>query len=557
MKRSFALWGFLSAALGCRANAPVEPPVCPAEDPSCAPKVEIPPYEGDHALDAVVHPVFYLAEHTPQPEATATLCRRMYADLIGRYPSKAEVDATCEGKTPGQIVDTLMAEPGYLLIAERHWRDRLDTSDATVDWRYLKSLYEVVNQLHTGQLGYADFAIEVLSHPGFMLSEVFAEDRARAAFSAFMGRNASDAEAIDLAGLVRFWIPQAESDPDFDYIFRQGAFVLPYLCEPLFQCKATLFGGGEVNLNGSVQDFLPYETLLSWQKKEIGELGRLFVRQPMFWEAAADDILNRYLGWSDGGRFPREPGIVLPQLRDRLATMLKETGDYRGAEKLVLTSWLYTQRANVEATQDDPVYLSGPIKAASAEVWLDSALEIAFPLGTCDTRYPDAVAYTQIQAALTMTSTTMPDFQMIASEFMRLHALQESRLRVRFDETIQAEIPDFQYLSVARLLGGCPGFQAGRGAPIGMSYAYTQESFAELLCQPEVALGAVAPTRTLPGIVAHQMERLFSKSPTEEDVADFEAALTECQQGPACTSFEGMTNSVCVALLGSAQMLFY
>src|SRR5207253_9943983 len=136
--------------------------------------------------------------------------------------------------------------------------------------------------------------------------------------------------ASDFASLYRAWIPQQVVDPDFSYAYRVQAIILPGLCEPLTSCSSDLLGGGVLDMSpfpqGSLYEGVRYEDLTAEELSAVQEPGRVLIRQPGLYEAAADEILNRLLAWSDGGRFPREPGIVLPEVREVLADYLKETG---------------------------------------------------------------------------------------------------------------------------------------------------------------------------------------------------------------------------------------
>ncbi|HVO30185.1 MAG TPA: hypothetical protein VMV18_05600, partial [bacterium] len=117
--------------------------------------------------------------------------------------------------------------------------------------------------------------------------------------------------------------------------------------------------------------------------------------------------------------------------------------------------------------------------------------------------------------------------------------------------------PDFTYTYVARLIGGCPGFQSQRQSQTGLAYAFTQESLAELLCA-QGAAQHTAPTdgdTSLGNILNHQMQLTLGRDATAQDKADYTAAATACT-GSECSP-AGLENSVCVGILGSAEMVFY
>ncbi len=520
------------------------------------------PDSDENAIDAVMAPIFDAKGIDPRAASTGEICRRLFADLLGRSPTAAEVSSECKGRSVYEIAKRFQGREAYLLVSERHWRDRLRTTDVTADWRYLKELYARVDDLHRGNLRYDDFAEEVLTHPGFVNNVFDPEDRTRIAFEAFLGRGASDAEAADLASLWRPLVPNYEQDPDFEYTYRVGLRILPFLCDPLFACTAHLLGGGTIDMepfDDSEPEGVAWEELDEAQRSAIREAGRVFTRQPAFWEAAADEILNRYLGWSDGGRFPREPGIVLPEVRQVLARHLQKTGSYPSAERLLLTSWLYRMSAKVEddGFGDSPtapvpeIYAHGPVKAGSAEYWLDTASRLTAELGTCDPRYTDGFSYFFLFEAYDDGTIDLEQYQ---ADVRRLWEMQESRLPWR--ETEDGAYPNYDYVYVARLIGGCPGYQNQRQEQTGLAFAFTQESLAELLCDEYVAQN-LAPSgeQTVAKILTHQMKQVFGRGPSAEEIADYEAAAEACE-GQECTE-AGLRNSICVGLLGSAEMIFY
>src|SRR5215813_2478823 len=59
----------------------------PCADPSNTSDACVPPYQGDHPIDRVLHPILWKQHITPVEAAPAELCRRLFADLLGRVPS--------------------------------------------------------------------------------------------------------------------------------------------------------------------------------------------------------------------------------------------------------------------------------------------------------------------------------------------------------------------------------------------------------------------------------------------------------------------------------------
>ena len=115
------------------------------------------------------------------------------------------------------------------------------------------------------------------------------------------------------------------------------------------------------------------------------------------------------------------------------------------------------------------------------------------------------------------------------------------------------EYYDYVYTTYARMLGGCPGFQASRQRPAGVSYAILQEGLAEAFCAPGVFDLAIPDGDiTPPNVVRHQIELLLSRPATDEDIAAVVGAL-DC--GDDCGG-DDLVNKTCVAIVGSAEFLF-
>lgn len=534
----------------------------PCTTPACTPLPPVLPYTGSHPLDAAVHETLTRAGVVFEPAGELELCRRLSADLLGKLPTRDEFLRDCAGRTAEAIIADFQSRDRYLLISQRAWQDRFGTNDVYSDWRYQKELYALVDEVQRGTMRYDTFATEVLAHPGFVLMDFLPEYMAAHAFRAFLGRQPASFEAFDLAGMYRPWLASQIPDEDFPAIYRFVGYVMPSLCEPITDCSTTLFGGAELNLPWTpFTIYVPFEDLSALQLDALKEVGRLFSRQPLFWETEADALLSRFLGWSDGGRTPREPGTVLPELRQALADYLRETGDIPGAEKLILTSRLYLQKTIIEPDGwgDDPgaptlpVFAFGPVKPLVAEAWLDTLAPLTFiELGTCDPRYPDYYAYLLLYDAFsrgTITSTAA-----LEENFLKLAQMQESRAVLSTGYYGIAE-PNMYYTYYARQLGGCPGFGAPRGAPAGLAFGFAQETFAELACT--YADNAVPPglAASTDAVIEHQTNILYGRAPSSEEVALIKSALNTCS-GDDCTQ-GGIARSLCTAFAGSSEMLFY
>lgn len=528
-------------------------------------------YSGENVIDEAIHDrlecegVAYVAASNDE------LCRRLFVDLVGRYPTPDEVSGECAGKSADVIAASLQEWQEYTFVGRRLWRDRLDSSDLDINWRVIKDLFGVLDGLFDGSRTYEELAVEVLAHPGFLLMRDDPRDRAVLAFEVFLGRSPTEAEATDLTPLFRFWFRIGDADPDFP-TYREMPALVPTLCSEVAPCRSELFGGA-VDLTGIPTEVLPQGTEAAWwedltdeQRAPLREVGRMFVRQPMFWEAAADELLDRLLGWNDGGRFPRRPGAVLPRARAALAAFLAQSGDYRAAERQILASRLYTQTSAVsEAVAADageggaadkpaPVYASGPVKPLSAEAWLDSAAQVAAEFGVCDSRYPYSFAFFLLYDAVEMGELPAEELE---SALRRLHAMMDHRVPLEINDDGDLT-PRFLYQYLANQIGGCPNGERARQEVGALAFAFAQEALAELICLPDWADGLMpgdTDDASLEEVLDHQMPLLFGRGPTPDDLAAFQEAIIPCQFGTC--SGPGMAQSVCVALLGSAQMLFY
>jgi hypothetical protein len=512
------LWAGLVFAFGCGAEE----------------EVLNTPYAGDHPIDRVLHPRFEREGIRPQRAPELELCRRLIVDLNGIFPTKAELESKCISDVE-TLARTLQAGAQYLRTSERHWHDRLSNGDLFVDWRYLKDLYARIDALHRGELRYDDFAKELSIHPGFTMSAEPPE-RVQLFFRAFAGRPPSEGELAELVRLYQPFYVEELPDRDFSYLISYRAYFEPEACFYFGGCTTELFGGASID--GDEGEGLLYDDMSSADLEDARAIGRLLVTQPFFYEAAADEILDRLLGWNEGGRFPRRPGVILPEVRQALADHLREHGDYPAAERLVLTSWLYTQTTEGLDTHA-PIYASGPLKPATAEVWLASMLRALYEddSAICDVRYIGNDAIDLFYEAM---ETGVIDEATMKRDLQKLHALMEDRRPL--DEYGADDTNEY----LASLIGGCPLTAATRVAPYGLAFGYRQEALANSLCTDAFS----EDQEDLDAALETLMPALFGRDPTSEDRADFEAACAG-----SCTS--EIKTTVCVALAGSAELLFY
>ncbi len=538
----------LFAAAGCPQQQAAAPPsFCQACDI-------------DNPINASLLPSFRALKVEPKIATPRELCARLAVDLLGRPMSADEADATCSGRPLDEVVLEMQGTDDYLVTSERHWANRFQLNDVVGDWRSLKDLYGLVDQMQRGELDYAEFAIEAIAHPGLMtdLTDLDARGRVRRVFRTFMGRPSTEAEEAELAALFREWLVRYDADPDFPVLYRYTPVITPGLCEPLARCSTTMLGGAALEFPESVRtnyDGIAMEDLDDATRAVLRVPGELFVSQPTFAEAAADDILNRFLDWDEGERDLRTPGFLFPEVRQVIADYLTDTGDYPGAERMVLTSWLYTQTSDVKdgvSVDDDgadppPPLLVGPSKSVPAEVWLAGLQQVtSYDMGGCDNRYGDGFPYFQLlQAVQDGTITAQQNNEMA----QRLFDMREDRGRLTpFNGVL---VYDTTYTQYARMLGGCPGFQATRQKPAGVSYAILQEGIAQAFCAPGVDDLAVPGGDVTPrSVMEHLVPLMLSRPATDDDVAAIEAAA------PPGVSKDELISEACTAIAGSAEFLF-
>jgi hypothetical protein len=330
------------------------------------------------------------------------------------------------------------------------------------------------------------------------------------------------------------------------------------LCDPLASCSTTMWGGAALNFQNK-GDFtgVPLDQIDDDTKAQLRVPGELFTAQPLFYEAAADDILNRFLDWDEGNRDIRTPGFLFPQVREAVAQYLQQTGDYPGAERMVLESWLYTQAANVSKdgvrVDDDgtealpsPVFV-GPSKTVPAEVWLAGLQSVtSYDLGACDNRYSDGFPYFQINQAVSDGTITAQQNNDMLQQLLVLRGD-----RGRLVESGGMLFYDYVFNTYARMLGGCPGFQNTRQKPAGVSYAILQEGIAQAFCAPGLddlikPDGEITPQSAMDKIVP----ALLARPATDADVDALTAVI------PAGATGDQILSEACTAVVGGAEFLF-
>lgn len=462
---------------------------------------------------------------TPERAGDGELCTRLFIDALGVRPTRAELEAQCIDRPIEEVIAALTARDEFRWERRRRFADRLQYNDAMIDRDSIRALDALVDRLYRGELGYRDFAIETLAHPGFVgrflaYSDGREDTVAEAAFTAFLGRPATAAEAEDLAPLWSAWRPRfidPATLPPGDTSRYAAPLIDPYACEAGTRaCVSTLLGVAAVEFpRDGRSGLLNMDALTAADWEALRAPGSLLVDQPTFWEAAADEVLRTYFGW--------DFGAALPEAREALIAELRENGgDLRALEHAVMASAAYafaapataSSSATATARSGTPRYAYGPTKFLSPEAWLKSAAVFTGAhLEDCDFRVPN---------------------------------LPDTALR------------DPWFRTAARAMGGCPGAfdeqtaqTAKRAIAPGIEESVARDEAALELCARQPPPG---PSDTRESIIERALENAFSRAPTPEDVADLAAAAaTGCAD---CTAHE-LSTDLCIGLLGGVEYATY
>jgi hypothetical protein len=158
------------------------------------------------------------------------------------------------------------------------------------------------------------------------------------------------------------------------------------------------------------------------------------------------------------------------------------------------------------------------------------------------------------QAQMDKTITTAQ----LGRDMRTLYMMQGSRVRFGPGQSgLGIDEPSFSYQYTARLIGGCPGFQSPRQDASGLVFGYSQETIAEYACAPGAAINLLPQGNdySVESLLTHQMNVIFGRDPTPDEIAVFSNASMQCTQD-TCNAGE-IARSICTGLLGSAEMLFY
>ena len=489
----------------------------------------------------------------PRPIDGVEACRRLHVDLLGRFPTAAEV-GRCVGRPWGEVARELMADEAFVLVNQRRWADKLLYNNQAVSLERIYDMDDLVGKLYAGRVAYDQFAAVVSAHPVLTRRFSTSGDRAEFLFNLFLGRPPLGSERSDFGRLYALWSNGYYDHPALG--MRLPDAVIAYRCvdeagaiDPARkgECTSVTFGYHELILEPDLRadaDGQMWSGALSAEEWGALQLpGRLLAQQPRFWEALADDVLELYLGY--------DLGTQVPEVRDALVRyVLAYNGDVRALHFAVVTSAAYLQSAAApDGAADAWRWTYGPLKQVEVEPWLDSIKAMTgYDLTQCDHRLPqpgDLLSGDVSLAALALVTLS------------RWELTEESRVRT-------------DYRDLARGLGGCPANEVGeRFKTVSILTTATQTNFVAQVCNPGLEPNAGADAATLlpegmnpatavdeevaEAILRFQSGAFLGREPEGDEVARAREAASRC----ALCRAEEFARPTCYAILSSAEMLFY
>lgn len=491
-----------------------------------------------------------------QPVDRRQACRKLFADMIGRFPTPSEVNGICNNEDWGETVKALMDTDEFVLLQQRRWADLLLYSNRIVNVERIYDADDLVRKAYQGYIGWDLFASVAASHPVLTRRHATPGDRAEAAFRLFLHRPPYESERSDMGRLYSVW---SMGYRDHSHLGRVPDAYLNYDCiagdngNPEGDtCTSVLWGYNKIDLapddrrekNNDQEGLMwaGYMTADEWEAVQLP--GRIMAQQTIFWEAAVDDVLMQYLGY--------DLGTSVQAVRHELVNYLIENeADIRSVHYAVATSLPYLQSAQGSGDSNYR-WTYGPLKQIEPEGWLDSIKRTTgVKLGSCDHRIASPEDFL--------------DEDMGANGWT-FALVNESRWVIDQDRELVVD-----YRSLAQTLGGCPTNEiSGRFTTVSILNTAVQEAFVAEVCDPAMQGGGVDASLLLPDgldrnaalttaiaqdIVARQTRLFFGREPSEYEMEQVEGYADACTPKP-CTA-ESFARPTCFALLSSAENLFY
>lgn len=511
----------------------------------------------NNPIDEAICPQLWGAGFDTLPIDDKKTCRRVHADLLGRFPSLSEIGGSCLGRPIGDVVLDWIKTPEFVFQNQRRWADTFRYNNVAVNLERIYDADLLVGKLYGGFVRFDEFVEVMSAHPVLVRRFDDAGDRAEELYNVFVGRPPFANEKADMAKLYALW-----DNGYYDHAelgMRLPDSYINHKCvteegtlddETAGACTSVLWGFNRVVL---LPDFRSLDNL-TWvgnlTKKEWQLLqtpGRIIGKFPQVWEHAVSEVLQFYLGYDLAKYSP----AVVSKLVDYV---LAHGGDIRAAHYAVATSAIYLQGtectdSRCDPDADVPPWVYGPLRQVEAEQWIDTMeVALAADQGACDFRIPDAQS-------------------ILENSVVGYEVVSKSRWKITDEDQI-----DDRYSSLAQTLGGCPDNQvSGRFKAVSILNTATQEGFVAGLCNPSLAKEAGVPVKLLlPAdvsanaaldvdvavrIAEHQIGQFFSRTPVDAETTMATLAVDACVPKP-CTA-ESFSRVLCYALLSSSEMLFY
>ncbi|MFT7581980.1 MAG: hypothetical protein ACI9MR_003661 [Myxococcota bacterium] len=338
-----------------------------------------------------------------QPIGSVEACRRLWADTMGRLPTRLEVTSQCEGRPWGDVVDTLLVSDDFVRTMGRRWADRLLYNNDALSITRIFDADILVDKLYRGLMPYDQLVAVISAHPVRTRRHATSGDPAEARFRTFLGRPPFEDERADLGRLYTLW-DNAYYDHSALQTRLPDAFIRYRCVDDLGEinpteageCTSIKWGFNRLVLTPDARsgtDGRLWSGLLGPDEWEALHLpGRVISQLPILWERAVDDVLEQYLDYG--------LGTLVPEVRANLVRYLLEANaDIRAVHFALLTSTAYLQSVFVDgddtAGDEEPCrWTRGPNKQIEVEAWIDTvAHATGVDLGRCDPRMPEPNDY--------------------------------------------------------------------------------------------------------------------------------------------------------------------
>jgi hypothetical protein len=276
----------------------------------------------------------------------------------------------------------------------------------------------------------------------------------------------------------------------------------------------------------------PLQLIDSEGRKQLAQIGDALTARGDFWETEVDREAKLLLGWWQTTF--RQPDSDLPDVRRALAERLRDGGNVRDLQRVILTSVLYTSSADAPI-DDAPDFAMGPTKLMTAETWLDSAaLAVGEPSGVCDFRWVTPEGYY--------------DTSVVDSRYA------EKRQRSIYDTRTEQS-----YIELAIQLGGCSS-ESKRPPLSNVGMTFTEGGLTEMLCAYGRGVVPEGWTGDLGVAARHVIATTLARTPDDTEVSELVGEMTACMNAGAtdgCADPETAARWLCQRALESVEFTTY